>query len=150
MFYIIQENMNKKVVAIILGNRLNDDGTITLIQEQRLLMALDIEKTFNPDYFILTGGLANEKAQKTEAQAMYEYLVNKGLNKDKLILEENSYTTVDNAKYSIPIAKKLKAEIIIVCSSPYHFVNPIHKCMESFTKELEDSNIVLMTYCQSF
>ena len=79
--------MNKKVVAIILGNRLNDDGTITLIQEQRLLMALDIEKTFNPDYFILTGGLANEKAQKTEAQAMYEYLVNKGLNKDKLILD---------------------------------------------------------------
>ena len=48
---------------------------------------LDIEKTFNPDYFILTGGLANEKAQKTEAQAMYEYLVNKGLNKDKLILD---------------------------------------------------------------
>lgn len=142
--------MNKKVVAIILGNRLNDDGTITLIQEQRLLMALDIEKTFNPDYFILTGGLANEKTQKTEAQAMYEYLVNKGINKDKLILEDNSYTTVDNAKNSIPIAKKLKAEIIIVCSSTYHFVNPIHKCMESFTKELEDSNIVLMTYCQSF
>ena len=38
MYYIKGENMNKKVVAIILGNRLNDDGTITLIQEQRLLM----------------------------------------------------------------------------------------------------------------
>lgn len=142
--------MNKKTVAIILGNRLNDDGTITLIQEQRLIMALELEQIFNPDYFILTGGPANELAGKTEAQAMYEYLIDKGMNKDKLILEEKSYSTVDNAKLSIPIAKELGAELIIVCSSPYHFVNPGHKNMESFTKELEGSNIPLMTYCKSF
>ena len=34
--------MERKIVAIILGNRLNDDGTITKIQEERLLMALEI------------------------------------------------------------------------------------------------------------
>ena len=44
--------MGKKV-AIILGNRVNDDGTITEIQKQRLEMAIEIEKEFNPDYFVL-------------------------------------------------------------------------------------------------
>ena len=35
--------MSKKI-ALILGNRVNDDGTITNIQKERLEMALEIEK----------------------------------------------------------------------------------------------------------
>ena len=42
--------MDKKIVVIVLGNRLNDDGTISKIQEERLLMALEIEKIFNHSY----------------------------------------------------------------------------------------------------
>ena len=47
--------MKTKKVVIILGNRLNDDGSITEIQKQRLELALEIEKEFNPDYYILSG-----------------------------------------------------------------------------------------------
>ena len=75
-----------KIVAIILGNRVNDDGTITKIQEERLEMAVEIEKEFNPDYFILTGGSPNKKAGISEAEGMYNYLIKKGFNKDKLII----------------------------------------------------------------
>ena len=38
--------MNKKTVVIVLGNRLNDDGTITIIQKERLEMAKEIEQLF--------------------------------------------------------------------------------------------------------
>ena len=41
--------MDKKIVAVILGNRLYDDGTISKYQEQRLIMAMEIEQIFNPD-----------------------------------------------------------------------------------------------------
>ena len=140
--------MNKKTVVIVLGNRLNDDGTITNIQEERLKLAIEIEKDFNPDYFILSGGLANPIPGITEAEAMYNFLIKQGFNKNKLILEPNSYSTVENARYSVPIAKELGAERIIVCSSAYHFGNPGYKAMESFVKELEGTNIVLMTYCK--
>lgn len=136
----------ENLIVIVLGNRLNDDGTISKIQEERLLMALEIEKLFNPSYFILSGGLANPIAKKTEADAMYEYLVNKGFDEKKLIKEGNSLTTVENAKYSVPLAIELGAETIMVCSSMYHFGNPIYKAMESFEKELKDKNITLMTY----
>lgn len=139
--------MNKKTVVIVLGNRLNDDGTITIIQKERLELAKEIEKTFNPDYYILSGGLANVVPGKTEAEAMYDYLVNDGtINQEKLIMEKDSLTTVQNAHYSIPIAKQLGAELIIVCSSPYHYLLNGSRLMESFTKELEGSNIPLMVY----
>jgi hypothetical protein len=79
---------------------------------------------------------------------MYNYLVNAGINKDKLVLEKNSYSTVENAKYSVPIALELGAEIIIVCSSAYHFENPGYKLVESFVKQLNGHNVVLMSYCK--
>lgn len=137
--------MSKKI-AIILGNRVNDDGTITKIQEERLEMALEIEKEFNPDYFILTGGSPNKKAGISEAEGMYNYLVEKGFNKEKLIKEENSLTTVQNAEYSVPIAAKLGAEIIIVCSSGYHFVDPQYHAIDAFLNEVNKLNIRLMIY----
>ena len=40
-------------------------------------------------------------------------------DKTKLITEMNSYSTVENAKYSVPMALELGADIIIVCSSAY-------------------------------
>lgn len=138
--------MERKTVAIILGNRLNDDGTITKIQEERLLMALEIEKIFKPDYFILTGGVANPIAKISEAEAMYNYLINKGIDKKKLIKEDKSMSTVENALYSIPIAKELGAKTIILSTSLYHFKNPGYKTMESFVSGIEGSEITLITY----
>lgn len=136
------------LIVIILGNRLNDDGSISKIQEERLLLTLEIEEEFKPDYFILSGGLANPKAKKTEADAMYEYLVAKGIDEKKLIKEGNSLSTVENALYSVPIAEKLGAKTIMVCSSAYHFGNPVYKAMETFVKETEGKDITLMTYCR--
>ena len=138
----------ENLIVIILGNRLNDDGSISKIQEDRLLLALEIEEKFKPDYYILSGGLANPVAKRTEADAMYEYLVAKGIDEKKLIKEGNSLSTVENALYSVPIAEKLGAKTIMVCSSAYHFGNPVYKAMETFVKETEGKNITLMTYCR--
>ncbi|MBP3503930.1 MAG: YdcF family protein [Bacilli bacterium] len=137
--------MSKKV-AIILGNRVNDDGTITKIQEQRLEMAMEIEKEFNPDFFILSGGSPNQKAGISEVEGMYNYLVEKGFDKDKLILEDQSLTTVQNAMFSIPIAEELGADIVIVCSSLYHFEDLQYHALESFINEVKKTNMTLMIY----
>ena len=137
--------MGKKV-AIILGNRVNDDGTITKIQEQRLEMALEIENEFKPDFFILSGGSPNKKAGISEALGMYNYLVERGFDKDKLILEDQSLSTLENAKYSIPIAEKLGAEIVIVCSSLYHFEDLQYHALDNFIKEIKKTKMTLMIY----
>ena len=68
------------------------------------------------------------------------------MKKEKLILEKQSLSTVGNAKYSIPIAKEVQAEVVIVCTSPYHFGNPVYKTMESFVEYIKDTDMILMTY----
>lgn len=140
--------MNERLVVIVLGNRLNNDGTLSKIGEERLKLAMEIETLFNPDYYILSGGLANPLAGLTEAEAMYNHLVKNGFNKEKLIMEKQSLTTVQNALYAVPIAKELGAKIIIVCTSTYHLGDPRYKAMASFVEELKDCNITLMTYCR--
>ena len=141
--------MNKKTIVVLLGNRLNDDGSISEIQKQRLQLALELEDLFKPDYYILSGGLANPAAGRTEAEAMYENLIKLGLNENKLIKENDSLTTVQNAYYSAPIIKKLKAELVIICTSPYHIGDPRYKAMESFINELKDTNIAVMCYTRN-
>ena len=141
--------MYKKTVVVLLGNRLNDDGSISEIQKQRLQLALELENLFDPDYYILSGGLANPSAGRTEAEAMYENLIKLGLNENKLIKENDSLTTVQNAYYSASIIKKLGAEVVIICTSPYHLGDPRYKAMESFINELKDTNIAVMCYTRN-
>ena len=51
---------------------------------------------------------------------MFNYLVDKGIDKSKLIKEDQSHSTVENALYSIPIAKELGAN---PCTdSDYRFI----------------------------
>ena len=51
--------MFEKIAVVVLGNRLNDDGTITSVQEERLHLALELEEQYKPNYFILSVGVAN-------------------------------------------------------------------------------------------
>ncbi len=138
--------MFEKIAVVVLGNRLNDDGTITSIQEERLNLALELEEQYKPNYFILSGGVANPIPKISEAEAMYDYLLKKGIEKERLILEDKSHSTVENAKYSVPIIKELNIELVIICTSLYHLKNPGYKAVESFLTELEGSNIRFMVY----
>lgn len=138
--------MFERVAVVVLGNRLNDDGTITSIQEERLHLALELEEKYKPNYFILSGGVANPIPKISEAEAMYDYLLKKGIEKERLILEDKSHSTVENAKYSVPIIKELNIELVIICTSLYHLKNPEYKAVESFLTELEGSNIRFMVY----
>ena len=90
--------------------------------------------------------MPNIKAGISEAEGMYNYLVEKGMDPNRLIKESKSNSTVENALYSIPIAKELGADVVMVCSSSYHFKNPGYKLMESFVSCVEGTGMKLMTF----
>lgn len=123
-------------VVVVLGNRMNNDGSMTQLSQRRLQATMRFVSAFNADKIILSGGVANKKANRSEAAAMYEYLVNNGIAEDKLICEDQSTTTEENAKYSVPIAAKLGATEVTVITSNEHmsrnFLNPL----KLFEKEL--------------
>lgn len=63
------------IIAVILGNRMNNDGTLSDLAKKRLDLAEKLYKEISPDRIILSGGLANPKAGIAEAKAMYEELM---------------------------------------------------------------------------
>lgn len=136
-------------VVVVLGNRMNNDGSMTELSERRLQAAMRFVTAFGVDKIILSGGVANKKANRSEAAAMREYLVDNGVAEDKSICEDQSTTTEENAKYSVPIAAKLGATEITVITSNEHmsrnFLNPI----KLFEKELRNyPDIKLSAYSE--
>ena len=133
-------------VAIVLGYWLNDDGTMAPLLKERLELFLKLDKQVSINKVIVSGGIANQKAGVSEAQRMMEYLVAKGYDEKKIIIEDKSGSTVGNAKYSVPIAKELGANNIYLISSNDHFTRYSFNPIKIFSEAINDDNIGLFIY----
>ncbi|MCM1194881.1 MAG: YdcF family protein [Corallococcus sp.] len=137
------------LVAVILGNRINDDGSMSDLMKKRLKTALEIDKLYNPSKIILSGGIANKKAVVSEAQMMYDFLADNGVDRDKLIMEDKSLTTKQNAEFSVPIAAQAGADELLLCTSTEHMCRPYLNPIKLFQKQLRSyPQIVLKAYCE--
>ncbi len=114
---------NEKNVMVILGNWMNDNGTISTTMRQRLELALVAYKDFGPAYIVVSGGMANAKAGISEAQAMYNYLVEKGIDKNIIIKEDQSMSTYQNAIYTMKKLENINFKNLIIVSTIEHFVS---------------------------
>ncbi|NCA93392.1 YdcF family protein [bacterium] len=112
-------------LLVALGKRLNNDGSFRGEMLERCNAVLQGLSSGAYDTAILSGGMANPKAGITEAQAMCDYLTQKGIAQDRLILEGQSKTTRQNAKYSAKLIIELGAKKIYLCSSACHLNRPI-------------------------
>ena len=136
-------------VAIVLGNWLNDDGSISKLLTKRLEMAKELYFNKEVDKIIVSGGLANKKAGISEAFAMQQYLLQSDVKEEDIILEDNSKTTTENAMFSIPIAKGLGAKRIIIVSTIEHFTIYFYNVLKIFRRAVDkfyDEDIRLMVY----
>jgi uncharacterized SAM-binding protein YcdF (DUF218 family) len=67
---------------------------------------------------ILTGG--NQKGGITEAYVMGAWLVNRGINRKRLYLEDKARNTVENALFSSAILKRIGVTHVTVVTSSNH------------------------------
>ena len=114
---------DKSLCIVVLGYKLKDDGSIQDELAGRLKVALDSAKKYPNAYVLVTGGgTANKKSGVTEAGKMAEWLIKKGLKKDRILKETDSKTTVENVKYSYTLMSRDHPEIkgIAVITSDYH------------------------------
>lgn len=130
-------------VAVVLGNRMADDGSLSDIMVLRLKLALEYIKKENPDKVILSGGVANKKAGISEADKIMDYLVNEGVSINLLIKEDKSLTTKENAKFSVPIARSLGADTIVIITSAEHIARKYLNPVKLFKRFLGKDNIKL-------
>ncbi len=133
-----------KKVAIVLGYRLENDGSINQILYTRLDLFLRLYKEEKIDYVILTGGPTNYP--RPEALYMKEYLVSKGIPEEIIITEIESVSTIQNAKFCCSIIKTLEPTNLVIVTTNDHLIRPWPNTIELFVNELNDPKLVISCY----
>ena len=104
--------------VVVLGYGLNPNGTMRTILRQRVLTGLTVAQFFPQSPIIVTGG--NPQNGKTEAGQMRNLLQLLGFPADRIIVEDRANSTVQNAQFSVPLAKQAGTSGIILVTSTTH------------------------------
>jgi uncharacterized SAM-binding protein YcdF (DUF218 family) len=107
-----------KPAIVILGYGLKPDGTMRLILHTRVLAGLAVAQMFPQAPIIVTGG--NPRNGNTEAGQMSKMLRLYGTPRERIIVEDRAASTVQNAAFSVPLAKRAGASGIILVTSSSH------------------------------
>lgn len=108
---------------VVLGFQLNPDGSMKDELIERLNVVLNSAEKYPNALIVCTGGgTASGNPDATEAGRMAEWLIEKGVDENRVIVEDQSLTTAQNAIYScrILIEKYPQVNQLAIISSDYH------------------------------
>lgn len=107
----------------VLGYALNADGTMKDELIGRLQVALDSAAKYPNAYIACTGGgTAAQNPSATEADQMAAWLIGQGVDEERIIVENRSKSTVQNAQLTYALLRKQYPQItdLAIITSDYH------------------------------
>lgn len=107
-----------KPAIVILGYGLKPDGTMRTILHTRVLTGFAVAQIFPQSPVIVTGG--NPRNGNTEAGQMRKMLRMLGMPENRIIVEDRANSTVQNARFSVPLAERAGTSGIILVTSSSH------------------------------
>ena len=113
---------------VVLGFQLNPDGTIRPELEERLKVALAASRQYPQAFIVCTGGgTAADNPDATEAGRMAEWLEANGVDPARIIAEDHSLTTAQNAVYTFDLLTEKCPQVkqIAIISSDYHIATGV-------------------------
>lgn len=98
------------------GHHLSVDG------KMRALAAVEMYKAGLVDKIIFTGGKASGKEYPSDAESMRAYFLKKypDIPEDKIILEEESFNTYENAEEAAGILERHNIQNVALLTNEYH------------------------------
>jgi len=102
-------------LIIVAGCRVNPDGSPSLALQRRVDRALEIYEQGVAPAVVFTGGTGDHGG--SEADAAGSYAVSRGLPASALLLEDQSNSTEENARFA---AERFPAQRVLVVSDSYH------------------------------
>lgn len=120
----VNSKCNKKVdYVIVLGAQVRGQR-ITKSLAKRLDVAFDYLSQSKDTKVICTGGQGKGE-DISEASAMKKYLMDKGIEENRIILEDQSTSTYENLKFSLDIIEDKNASIAIATNN-FHVYRAMH------------------------
>ena len=105
-------------VGIVFGNTIKSDGQPSLRLQARLDKAIELYNNGTIKNIIVSGGL--EPDGFDEATVMMEYLVEKNIPPERIILDSNGNDTFLTAKNCTRIMREKKYQSVILISQYFH------------------------------
>jgi len=108
---------------VVLGFQLNPDGTMRDELIERLKVLLAASKKYPKAVIVCTGGgTATDDPTATEAGRMVEWLKLQGVESARVIAEDRSLTTAQNAIFTFDLLAEKQPQVkqIAIVSSDYH------------------------------
>lgn len=112
-----------ELCIVVLGFQLEPDGAMKDELIQRLTVALRSAQKYPYAYVVCTGGgTAAENESVSEAGEMAKWLAEQGVARERIIVEDNSVTTAQNAIFTYDILTSLYPSVkkLAIVSSDYH------------------------------
>ena len=113
---------------VVLGFQLNPDGTLRKELEERLRVALAASQQYPRAFIVCTGGgTAADAPDATEAGRMAEWLESHGVNPERILVEDHSLTTAQNAMYTLRMLAEQAPQVTqaAIISSDYHIATGV-------------------------
>ena len=108
----------KHTYLIVLGAKVKPGGVPSLSLQYRLDAALDYLKE-NPHTKVIVSGGQGPDEEQTEASFMRDYLMANGIEKERIMTEEQSTSTYENLYYSFALLPETEQAVTIV-SNDFH------------------------------
>lgn len=108
----------KADVAVILGNKVNEDGTLSKRLEKRLETGLGLYLKGRVKKIIVSGGLGREGYY--EGDKMKEYLLLNGVVDSAIVVDNQGNTTMLTIDNTLKMQNELRFKSILVVSQYYH------------------------------
>ncbi len=113
----------EELCIVVLGFQLSPDGSMQQELIERLTVALNSAKKYPNAYLLCTGGgTAMGNPSVTEAGEMAKWLAGQGVDPKRIIVEDKSITTAQNAIFAYDILTSLYPSVkkLAIVSSDYH------------------------------
>jgi vancomycin permeability regulator SanA len=120
----------KADIAVVLGNRVDADSSLSPVLEGRVDKALQLYRRGRVRRIMVSGGRGLHTDRVPEGMAMKRYLIEQGVPADRIIEDndgENTYLTAVDFK---KVNESLHCQSVIVVSTFYH----ITRCKYIFRK----------------
>ena len=108
-------------VMIVLGCKVEEQGPSVLLRD-RLDEALAYWEDHEDTLIVVSGGQGSNEPT-TEARAMADYLEERGVEEDQILLEDRSHNTAQNLRYSRALLEEAGEDLsggVIVVSNGFH------------------------------
>ena len=110
------------LAIVVMGLQLNPNGSIRPELLDRLSVAIRSAEKYPNAYILCTGGATSRNPQTTEAGEMAQWLKICGIDEKRIIVEDQSYSTTENAQNTFQLLYEQYPQIsnLAIVTSDYH------------------------------